>query len=385
MRQVRLLPQTELGTQFRRELRAANLEGWPYAAHWVDSAERTALAIFKSWRKNYEKGERSRQCPTVTRLFARTKQSLCKLHGDSLRITVKARQYVWIDLSKRYFRLPSSVSASAIGEPTITPDMVHLPLFRAEASPQVPKATAWDFNLYSIDGFSPESGWTRIDTRSLASIHDNSSAKLGSIRRRFGNSVKARRLLRKYRHRELHRARKQQVEIARVLRKTSARIGIEALSKQRMWKQRYFNYRLSRTDWRGIAVLAGERVTQVSPRWTSRTCSRCGWRNKDLKGARVFECGNCGLRVDRQLNASVGIYQRMEGVPYDVNWWDRMVLPKLVGGYFQTGAESKGTDELVRSLYETVKPQITYGYDRHEDAYLSQPCLVETRVRAGVE
>jgi hypothetical protein len=49
---------------------------------------------------------------------------------------------------------------------------------------------------------------------------------------------------------------------------------------------------------------------------------------------------------------------------------DRNVLPSLVvGGYFQSGAESKAADELARSLYETVKPQVRYGYERHADAY----------------
>ena len=145
---------------------------------------------------------------------------------------------------------------------------------------------------------------------------------------------------------------------------------IEALRKRKMLKGRAFNYRLSKTDWRGIATLAGERVEEVSPHWTSKNCSRCGWTNKDLNGAKVFECKQCGLRMDRQLNACIGIYERAEGVPYDMRWWDFEVLPSILGGYFQSGAESKAADELVRSLYETVKPQVEFGYDRNADAYL---------------
>ena len=133
-----------------------------------------------------------------------------------------------------------------------------------------------------------------------------------------------------------------------------------------------FNVRLAKTDWRGIATLAGERVEEVSPEWTSKNCSRCRWKNKDLKGAKVFECMRCGLHIDRQLNACIGVYKRTEGVPHDKLWWDKTVLPTLVGGYFQTGAETRAADELVRSLDETVKPQVEYGYDRHVDAYPSK-------------
>jgi hypothetical protein len=91
---------------------------------------------------------------------------------------------------------------------------------------------------------------------------------------------------------------------------------------------------------------------------------------KDLNGVKVFECKRCGLRLDRQINACIGIYERAEGVPYDRDWWDHNILPSLVGGHFQSGAELRATDELVRSLDETVKPQVVCGHDRYADAYL---------------
>ncbi|MGC8613553.1 MAG: zinc ribbon domain-containing protein [Conexivisphaera sp.] len=83
---------------------------------------------------------------------------------------------------------------------------------------------------------------------------------------------------------------------------------------------------------------------EVDPYLTSRTCSRCGCADGDLRGA-VFEREACGLRIDRQLNAAVNIYMRMEGVLHDVAWWDATVLPALVGGYVLTGAERRVPDE----------------------------------------
>lgn len=41
---------------------------------------------------------------------------------------------------------------------------------------------------------------------------------------------------------------------------------------------------------------------------TSKTCCRCGWKNKDLKlKDRVFICQECGLVIDRDLNASINL------------------------------------------------------------------------------
>lgn len=41
---------------------------------------------------------------------------------------------------------------------------------------------------------------------------------------------------------------------------------------------------------------------------SSKTCSRCGWKNKDLKlSDRTFVCKDCGLEIDRDLNAAINI------------------------------------------------------------------------------
>jgi len=382
MKQYRLFPHFRKDKAFRRLLRNRFLEKWDFAAHWVDSAEKVAFSIMRSWRKNYNNGERSRDCPQAERLFAQVKQTLSRLEGDRLRITIRPREYVWIDLSKRWFKLPSEMSRFGLGEPTITPQMIHLPIFRSDSvDSDTPEVVAWDSNFDSLDGFSPQTGWLKIDLKGLATMHDNMIAKKGSVRSRFGHSVKGNRIARKYKRREVNRARRHQIEIARVMRGTSKRIVIEALRKSKMFRGRHFNFRLANTDWRGIATLVGKRVEEIPPYGTSKNCSRCGWVNQDLKGAEVFECQRCGMRIDRQLNAGIGMYLLTEGVPYDRGWWDRNVLPALVGGYFQSGAQSKAIDELVRSLDETVKPQVEYSYDRYADAYLPR-ASAETRVRA---
>jgi hypothetical protein len=45
----------------------------------------------------------------------------------------------------------------------------------------------------------------------------------------------------------------------------------------------------------------------------------------------------------------------------------------IMGGCVLTGAERSGANELVRSLYDAVKPKLCYAYDRHVGAYLRMP------------
>ncbi|WXG43018.1 MAG: zinc ribbon domain-containing protein [Promethearchaeati archaeon SRVP18_Atabeyarchaeia-1] len=373
-KQHRLYPRYRKDNAFKRELRDTCLTGWVYAAHWVDSAVKTAFSIMGSWKRNYDKGDRSRTCPHAGRLFLRAKQTLLKLQGEKLRITVKPHEFVYIDLSRRYFKLPGNVSSTGLGEPVITPDKIHLPVHLPEETGKRPtEKLAWDSNMLSMDGFSPETGWVKIDTRRLASVHISAFEKRRSVQRKASKSKRAGRTLTKYGRRERNRARKHQVEIARVMRSLSGENGFEELRKERLYsKSRVWNRRVARTDWRGIKRLVGG--VEVPPQFTSKTCSRCGWVNKDLRGAAVFECRSCGLRIDRQLNAAINLYLRMEGVPHEEKRWDASILPALlVGGYALTGAERRGADELVRRLYDAVKPQICYAYDRHADAYLPMP------------
>jgi hypothetical protein len=53
----------------------------------------------------------------------------------------------------------------------------------------------------------------------------------------------------------------------------------------------------------------GREIVIVS-RWfpSSKTCSCCGWKNKELKlSDREFVCKECGLVIDRDENAAINI------------------------------------------------------------------------------
>jgi len=77
-------------------------------------------------------------------------------------------------------------------------------------------------------------------------------------------------------------------------------------------------------------------VKELDPYGSSSYCSRCGWENRDLNGA-VFECKECGLRIDRQLNAAINLYMRMRfGYQREVGWWKEACTTED-GGRFPEG------------------------------------------------
>ena len=48
----------------------------------------------------------------------------------------------------------------------------------------------------------------------------------------------------------------------------------------------------------------GSRVLLVQEDWTSKTCGSCGRVNSELGGAKVFECPDCGVVLDRDENGA---------------------------------------------------------------------------------
>jgi len=50
----------------------------------------------------------------------------------------------------------------------------------------------------------------------------------------------------------------------------------------------------------------------VDERYTSKTCSICGNINEKLKGDEVYKCVNCGMKMDRDINACRNIYIKQQ-------------------------------------------------------------------------
>lgn len=396
--QKRLFPNYKKDREFKKELRHKYLEGWKYSTHWMNSVIDTAYSILDSWKKNYDKGKRKRNCPVVKRRFVRIKQTLMKIDGNELRISIKPRQFVYVDLSKRYFKIDGR-----IGEPILTPTHIHLPIghnidnnvdnnndnnndtnkIKTVNGKAPVQKIGWDLNKFSMDGFSPELGWIRIGLDNLHTAHityDNKRRRINKIASK--KKAVGKRLREKYSNREKNRCSQICHDITNIVKEIGHKHGFEDLDKKGMFNRgRKWNRELGYTNWKDITRLMDYKssIELVDPYHTSKECSRCGCVNKDLKGE-IFECINkdCGLVINRQVNAAINVYLIMEGLSQNIGnrieWFDENVLSEFT----QTGAECattssekterngqketvgtarKETNELVRSLNDLMKPQ----------------------------
>jgi putative transposase len=370
--QVRLYPNYKKDSKFKKELRHKYLDAWEYSAHWINSVIDVAYSIMDSWKKNYNKGRRKRNCPNAKRLFVRIKQTLMKIDADKLRISIKPRQFVYIDLTGRYFKINGK-----IGEPILTPDSIHLPIVDIGRDNEEikPCHVGWDMNKLSMDGFSPELGWVRIGLNELYTTHvsyDNKRRRINKIV--STKKIVGKRLNAKYSKREKNRCGQIAHEITNIVKKIGIKHGFEDIDKNKLFIRRgrrtkKWNKELGYNNWKQIIDIMEYKsdIEIVDPENTSKECSRCGCVNKDLKGER-FECINkdCGLVINRQINAAINIYLRMEGLSQSIQWFDLNVLHIMKSEFTQTGTECvssttgtarKDANELVRHLYDSMKSQ----------------------------
>ncbi len=55
------------------------------------------------------------------------------------------------------------------------------------------------------------------------------------------------------------------------------------------------------------AEAIGKQTIAINPKYTSQTCSKCGFQKKTNRNGRIFKCKSCGFEIDADLNASRNI------------------------------------------------------------------------------
>lgn len=360
----RLIPTIPKSKEFKRDLRNKLLKDWNYASHYVDSAIKTAYSSINSWRRNYLKGRRGRSKPVVKRKFVRVKETLYIFRDNKIRITVKPREtYLEFDLSRAWFR--KRVEGCDLGE-LILKEGELIITFRKPVERNPEKKIAWDMNLLSMDGFC-DRGWIRVDLKPLYTLHityENIKRKLQSLSKT--NPKTAKRLMEKYSKRHKNRVKdflhKLTTKLAEEFKDYEH--GFENLDKLGMYNdRRAHNRAISKQNWKQIVLLMGykSQVKLLNPKNSTKTCPRCGEKMKHRKG-QVLEC-KCGLKINRQLNASINLYRRMWGFPPSVKVWEEVVLPILRrGGVTLNGCE---TDDMPSMNPERAE------VDVHQGEYMS--------------
>src|SRR5262249_41279176 len=107
---------------------------------------------------------------------------------------------------------------------------------------------------------------------------------------------------------------------------------------------------LYKASWYGACVI-------LADRWepSSKRCSRCGWLDADLTlSDRTFHCQQCGLGLDRDLNAAINLEKlacSFLGQPKRL--WSRQRWHEVQTSG-ETGSEEAGTQHQVWPVHTWV-------------------------------
>ena len=67
------------------------------------------------------------------------------------------------------------------------------------------------------------------------------------------------------------------------------------------------HYRFKQYLMSKVREYPGVKVLIVTEEFTSKTCGRCGVENNKLGSSKVFKCGECDLKIDRDHNGARNI------------------------------------------------------------------------------
>jgi putative transposase len=59
---------------------------------------------------------------------------------------------------------------------------------------------------------------------------------------------------------------------------------------------------------KSMALKWGCKINEIDEYQTSKKCHNCNNLKKDLGSNKIYNCMNCNLSIDRDLNASINIY-----------------------------------------------------------------------------
>ncbi len=117
--------------------------------------------------------------------------------------------------------------------------------------------------------------------------------------------------------RETEKARNADFRLAHRLVSDFDGLGVEALNVAGMLRRRRSAKKMSEQRWAALdailehkAAKAGVRYVRVNAAYTSQDCSTCGHRQPMPLNKRVYDCGRCGMRLCRDVNAARNVCAR---------------------------------------------------------------------------
>lgn len=285
--------------------------------HYILSACECGFAMLRNrrWRKK----------PYAKHLFLKLDNQTYQLNYMMLRIPVKPREFIMIPLRGGEYQF-SFLRDSTLkrGSITLQPAQLSVAFSKEVAEIQPLRKVALDLNEKSLVSSDEEIH----DLYKVASFSHQYSRIMGSISKaRHADSRVKQILLAKYGERQRNRVKQALHKVSKIVvgkaKSTHSAIVLEKLThirqahRKRSGEGRKMRGRLNRwpfhllqsqieykARWEGIPV---EKVRAAN---TSKRCSHCGFTNQSLRYERAWQCPNCGVPLDRDLNAAKNILAR---------------------------------------------------------------------------
>ena len=290
--------------------------------HYTLSACEVACARLKQYRKH-------RKLAYVRKPHLKLDNQTFKVKEDGrLRIPVKPREFLYIDLKVREYHREFLRSNWHKGSVTVTPNSVTVSFSRNVPEIKPEGMVAFDTNEKSLVGIDTEGNHLHADLSMVTTIQHTYRLKRAKIQKRHHHCrTKCDRLLAKLRNRQtkrveniLHKVSKEVVLYAKAKQYA---IALEKLTnirnsmKKGNCKGKHIRGRLNAWNFRKLqqfieykARWEGIPVVYVDARNTSKICSRCGCLNRLCPSDRFLQCKQCHTIIDRHVNASINILKR---------------------------------------------------------------------------
>ena len=227
-----------------------------------------------------------------------------------------------IRFADRSGRLGAALSEGTLVELRIVRTVLRVELHAVFRHPHVPDPTGEPTNPVGMDkGLTNRLALCDGDYEDARTV-DNTTVR--RYQRRLSRAKKGSRTRAKKRlalarlwRRETERVRAADYRLAHRLVTDFDGIAVEALNVAGMLRSRRFSKKMSEQRWSALdailehkAAKAGVRYVRVNPAYTSTDCSVCGHRQPMPLDTRVYDCGNCGMVLCRDVNAARNICAR---------------------------------------------------------------------------
>ncbi len=150
---------------------------WSYSTHYCHSACRVATSMLKGWRRLKRKGLAKGDMPIAKKLFIQFDAMLVKYDGDRLRVSVKPRKFLTVNLKygdyQRRFIEEWKAGKLRVGEVSLNETKVLIP-FRKDVDLTNPLDwIAIDVNESNVTGVSTNPHILRWETtlREIRSVY----------------------------------------------------------------------------------------------------------------------------------------------------------------------------------------------------------------------